>query len=133
METIKVNCDFCSKEIECPENMMKSERHACFECFNKMKDKWSGDDFEKVHVDIPMDKMDEIMPEMLMNSVLNEVFPQLWKEKKSDLKQLSKKEIAEEMFAAGAESMIDVLKEMDKISGEEINKMQNPGIEPQDG
>lgn len=121
-KTIKVDCSFCGKEIECPENMMKTEKHACFECFNKLKEEWSGEDFSKVHVDIPMDKMDKIMPEILMNTLINEVFPELWRERKNDLKEMSKKELAEAMFAAGAESIMNIVKETEKLDSEDKEK-----------
>ena len=100
---VKVNCSFCGKEIECPEDMLESsEKHMCFECFQNMDRKEMPRDLSKVHVDIPMNKVDEIIPEEMTNSLIEEVFPDVWQERKKELKEMSKKEIAEEMFGEGA-------------------------------
>jgi len=118
-KVIKVNCSFCGKEIECPESMMKMEKHACFECFQKL-DECPREDIGKIHVDIPMDKMDDMMPNLLMSYVMEEVFPQLWEDEKPELKKMSKKELAEHMFAAGASTMFDALMEIDEEVEEEF-------------
>jgi len=99
-KSIKVNCSFCGKEIECPEDMMDAEKHACFECFKNLDKRLSKEEIENVHVDIPLNKKDELT-DMFVNSIMEEVFPQLWHDKKSELKEMSKRELAETMFAAG--------------------------------
>ncbi len=113
---IKVNCSFCGNEIECPEDMMDSERHACFKCFQKLKRKdFNGVDFSKVHVDIPKDKLDKVMPDIMMRSLMENVFPMIWKECKVDIKEMSKREIAESMFAAGASAILDTMMNVEKL------------------
>ena len=67
-KSIKVNCSFCGKGIECPENMMQSKKHMCYTCFQNAGELSKGEDLGQVHVDIPMDKMDELIPENLTNS-----------------------------------------------------------------
>lgn len=112
---IKVNCSFCGKEVECPEDMFKkSEKHMCFECFQNMDNKEMPEDMSKVHIAIPTEKLDEIMPEAMVNVVVEEAFSEIWKERKERLRDMSKKELAEEMFGAGAyiavNSMMQALK-----------------------
>ena len=115
---LKVNCSFCGKEIECPEDMINSEKHSCSECFEKLKDNQSGEETGKIHVDVPPEKFDEMLPEVMTNSLVKEVFPDIWKERKQELKQVSKKQLAEEMFSAGAyiaiSNMIQVIHKQEK-------------------
>ncbi len=113
---VKVNCSFCGKEIECPEDMLeKSEKHMCFECFQSVNRNKLPRDLSKVHVDIPMDKLNEVIPEEMTNAVVKEAFPDVWQERKKELKEISKKEIAKEMFGEGAyiaiKSMMQALKD----------------------
>jgi len=49
---IKVNCNWCSKEIECPENML-TKKHMCYECFKKLGKEIKLKKAERVHIDIP--------------------------------------------------------------------------------
>jgi len=102
LKSVKVNCNFCGKEIECPEDMLeKAEKHMCFDCFQGTDNKETID-ASKVHVDIPIDKFNEFIPETMTNSIVEDVFPEIWKERKQELKEMSKRELAEEMFGAGA-------------------------------
>ena len=89
---VNVNCSFCGNEIECPENMLGSEKHSCYECFRDMGEKIPANEREKIHVDIPMEKMDELMPQMLTSGLVEEAFPELWKESKKEFKEMPKKE-----------------------------------------
>src|SRR3989338_3953521 len=102
MTSVKVNCSFCQKEIECPEDMLNAEKHACFKCFQDLEEKLSEEEIDKIHVDIPTKEMDDFIAESTVNLLMENVFPRVWSEKKSELKELSKKELAEEMFSAGA-------------------------------
>jgi len=111
---MKANCSFCGREIECPENMMDIEKHACVECFQNLEKNPGGEDISKVHVDIPMDKLDIMMPQILTDRMMEEVFPLLWKDKKSELKKMSRRELAEEMFGAGAYVMAETMIKMSK-------------------
>lgn len=121
--SVKVNCDFCGKEIECPKNMLqKSKKHMCYDCFQNAGELAKGEDLGEVHVDIPMDKMDELIPENLTNSLVEEAFPDVWSERKEELKAMSKKDLAEEMFGVGAYIAIQqVLFTMKKSEEDENN------------
>lgn len=123
-ESVKVNCNFCSKEIECPKDMLqKSKKHMCYECFQNAGELAKGEDLGEVHVDIPMDKMGELIPENLTNSLVEEAFPDVWGERKHELKAMSKRELAEEMFGAGAYIAIQqMLASMKKMDEDEQNK-----------
>ncbi len=122
-ESVKVNCSFCGKRIECPEDMLeKSKKHMCYECFQNVGELAKGEDLREVHVDIPMDKMDELIPENLTNSLVEEAFPDVWKERKEELKAMSKKDLAEEMFGTGAYIAIQqMLATMKKAEEDEKN------------
>ena len=117
-KSVKVNCSFCAKEIECPENMLDSKKHMCYDCFQNVDELAKGEDLGKVHVDLPLDKMDEIFPENMTNSLVEEAFPDVWSERKEELKDLSKKDLAKEMFGIGAyiaiRQMLDSMKETDE-------------------
>ncbi len=102
-ESVKVNCTFCGKEIECPKDMLeKSTKHMCYGCFRNAGELAKGEDLGEVHVDIPMDKMEELIPENLTNAMVEEIFPDVWKERKEELKEMSRRDLAGEMFGAGA-------------------------------
>ncbi len=74
----------------------------CFDCFQNAGELVEGEDLGEFHVDIPTSKMDEFIPQNLTNSLVEEVFPDVWKERKEELKAMSKRDLAEEMFGAGA-------------------------------
>lgn len=118
-EVVKVNCSFCGKEIECPKNMLNSEKHACFECFQNLDKLSPSEDIRKIHVDIPREKMNEIMPEVLIGLLMKEVFPRLWSEAKADIKEMSKKELSEFMFLEGIQAALDLLIGTEEEIGEE--------------
>lgn len=118
-KSVKVNCSFCSREIECPADMLQtSKKHMCYECFRNAGELAKEEGFEDVHVDIPMDKMEELIPEHLTNSIMEEVFPDIWKERKEEFKAMSKRDLAEEMFGAGAytaiRNMLSTMKKVEK-------------------
>ena len=97
---VHVNCSFCGNEIECPEDMLEeSKKHMCYECF--ITKELSDEEIKDVHVDIPTDKMPEITAAGMADGMVKEAFPELWSERKSGLKQMSKKDLAQEMFGAG--------------------------------
>ena len=102
-ESVPVNCSFCGKQIECPVDMLdKAEKHACFECFTKIGDTISEKDLNKIHVDIPQENAIEVMSKHLVDKMLLDIFPELWNEHEEELKEMSKKDLAREMFAEGA-------------------------------
>ena len=116
VKEIMVNCFYCSKEMPCPEDMVKAERHSCYDCFLKIKEGLSENEVEKIHVAIPKEQALQAMPEMLMNYAMEEVFPKLWKDKKEEFKNMSKKDLAELSFLAGVQVMIDAFKDIEKVS-----------------
>jgi len=102
-EPQKVNCDFCGREMECPKGML-DKKQMCHECFYERVEK-GGDEngpIKNVHVDIPTDKLISKTADGMANDLVENLFPELWSEKKDELKELSKKELAFEMFGAGA-------------------------------
>ena len=97
---VKVECSFCGKGMECPEEMLKtSKKHMCHECFIKMEPQ--GEEMKDVHVDIPTEHLPETIASGMADSLVTDMFPELWNERKDGLKDLSKKELAIEMFGAG--------------------------------
>ena len=99
-KSVKVNCDFCGKEMECPADMLKeSKKHMCYQCFITKRP--ADEEIKNVHVDIPMDKMPEVAASGMADKMVEEVFPRLWSERKDELKEMSKKDLAVEMFGAG--------------------------------
>ena len=108
----KVNCDFCGKQIECPEDMLNSEKHACSECYFKKGEEISKGSSGKLHVDIANEDIGELLPRVMVEKIVEGVFPELWNENKEELKAMSKKELAEEMFAGGAFLAINSMMQM---------------------
>ncbi len=94
-QMLKVNCSFCGKEIECPRDMVNTEKHSCFECFEKLKDNWSDIEKSKIHIDLPPEKLNEVLPEVLTDSIVEEIFPQLWIDKKTGIKADVQKRISQ--------------------------------------
>lgn len=101
-EIIKVNCSYCGKEIECPKNMLNEvEKHACLDCFKNLDKKQSNNMGAKVHVDIPLDEAIENIASEFANKQTKEVFLEIWADHKDEMKNMSKKELAEKMFDEG--------------------------------
>jgi hypothetical protein len=98
--------------------MKKAEKHACFECFEGL-DKDSGVDLEKLHIDVPMDKMRDMMRESMIKCLGDDIFPDFWKDTKSELKDLPKKKLAREAFLTGASCAIDLLESFNDDSDED--------------
>ena len=103
---IMVNCSFCGKEIPCINNMVKLEKHACFECFATIKDKLDPKEIDRVHVAIPKDK--------LTNYAMQKIFPEFWSDHQAKFHEMSKKEAAEEAFLAGASIIISLKEDFEK-------------------
>jgi hypothetical protein len=122
---VTVFCSYCHKEMECPENMLNADKHVCFGCLMNEKLGLKGKDIHNAHLDIPKDKLEEVMPKLMVEHLVEEVFPQLWSESKEELKELSKKDLAKEMFAAGCMAAIDM---MNQDIGEDFEDEKNPNI-----
>lgn len=102
-EAVKVNCDFCGTEMECPPHMLKSKQ-MCHKCFHKRTEE-GGDEngpLENVHVDMPKDEIPAHVARNITDSLVEDIFPVMWQERKDELKEMSKKELAYEMFGTGA-------------------------------
>lgn len=101
--SVKVNCDYCEKEMECPKNMLEtSKSHMCHECFLERVEKGSNEELKDVHVDFPTENLIEETANTMVNEMVEKVFSNLWNDKKNELKEMSKKDLAYEMFGAGA-------------------------------
>jgi len=120
-KVVKVTCDCCGAEIECPQEMMKtSQKHLCSSCFKNPKnfEKFTEEERRNVHVDIPLEELADTTADTLAEIMTKEAFPQIWSEEKGNLKMLSKKELAEEMFAIGVymgvQAVLDSMNECDE-------------------
>ncbi|MBS3106253.1 hypothetical protein J4419_01145 [Candidatus Woesearchaeota archaeon] len=100
-KSVKVSCDFCGAQMECPEEMLKNtKKHMCAACFRKGNP--TDEELKDVHVDLPAEEMDEMAASGTAEKLASDFFPEFWSEQKEGLKDHSKKDLAEEMFEAGA-------------------------------
>ena len=118
---IKVKCCVCGKDIECPEEMLKtSKKHICYTCFQNPKNfkKFNDDERKNVHVDIPADELTDAVADNFASMMVDEAFPKLWSEKKGDFKELSKKNLSKEMFGVGVfmgiQAFMEYMQEVEK-------------------
>ncbi|MBI2548436.1 hypothetical protein HYW21_03730 [Candidatus Woesearchaeota archaeon] len=126
-KSIKVNCSFCGNEIECPESMLeKANKHMCYECF--ITKELSDEEIKDVHVDIPRDKMSEFAASEFADNIVEETFSALWSDRKEELKEMSKKDLAQEMFGAGVylgvKEFIDSMKQLEDQDNEDKGKQE---------
>lgn len=128
-DIVKVNCSFCGKEIDCPKNMLKSKKHACYDCFKKIGDEIPAKEVGKIHVDFDMEQFEEDMPSFLAENATAATFPEIWKRHKIEIKNMSKKEMAKEMFFRGAETMAYALNDFSKELESEDEQTLNKKIE----
>jgi hypothetical protein len=101
---VKVKCDSCGKDIECPEEMLKtSKKHLCYACFQDPKSTkdFTEDERKNVHVDIPAENLVDDVADKFASMMVTEVFPQVWSKDKENFRELSKKDLSKEMFGAG--------------------------------
>ncbi len=105
----KEKCSFCGCEVFCEHEATGAQKHSCFACFEKLIKNPGDEDLSKVHVEIPPEKMDEVMPRMLISSLINEAFPELWSKIEPELKDKSSREIAERMFSEGILTAFDTI------------------------
>ena len=90
---VKITCDCCGKEIECPEEMLKtSKKHLCYTCFQDPKStkNFTDDELKNVHVDIPTENLSDEIADRLATMMVNEVFPKVWSKNKEDFRKSSK-------------------------------------------
>lgn len=115
---IKTKCDFCGKEIECPIEMIDLKQ-CCFDCFIKLPEKMNEIPVGKLHIDVPLKDNDK-MNEFVAMNITERIFPNFWKDRKDELKDMNKKEAIQAGFATGVLTTLNYLNE----SIEE--KMKNP-------
>ena len=129
---VKLNCDFCKKEIECPPDMLDAKKHACYECFQDDK-KITEEGMKDIHVDAPREKMLEGM----MMSMAKETFDKMWKKERDSIKNMPKHELAEFMFGSGAYVMFKqiayLMKQARKQAEEEADKKNSKENEDKEG
>ena len=126
---VKIICDCCGKEIECPEHMLKtSKKHVCYQCFQNPKNfnTFTDEERKNVHVDIPMEQIADTVADNFAATMVDEMFPEIWSKKKEEFKEFSKKDLAKEMFGAGIflgiQTFMDSMNDMEKTSK---NKMKH--------
>ncbi|MEM0492698.1 MAG: hypothetical protein QXS02_01875 [Candidatus Thermoplasmatota archaeon] len=127
---VQVKCDWCGKEIECPEETMKkTKKHMCYECFTDKKNIKSLQKEEPgtVHINMTLDQMIDKISEDFSRGLTDDVFPEIWRDKKIDLKELSKKDLAREMFSAGV--FFGVQAFMDSMQNLENLGFDSPEVE----
>jgi hypothetical protein len=108
----KTKCNLCHKEMNCSEEGCDTVKHLCFECY-RQHEEISDVELDKMHVEAPSAEVRQKM----VDSMVEEVFPGIWDERKEELKELSKKELAKFMFSFGAQVMSESL--MDEGDDEE--------------
>lgn len=108
---IEVPCSFCGKTIESPESMLESKQHACYACFVDITNGVIKADSRRIHVDAPTE---EFAADYLAASMTGRLFPKVWNEAKQATKELSRKELAMQMFAAGGHYMATGILELQK-------------------
>ncbi len=73
-EEFLVKCNFCNTEIPCPENM-RDKKHACIDCFEKLR-KNPPKELDKIHIAIPKEKIEKMMPEIVTQQAMQNIFPE---------------------------------------------------------
>ena len=116
---IMISCSFCGKDVPCTKDFEKADKHACFDCFKNLQDKLPEEELGKVHVAIPKEEAKRMLPEIIINQLMAETFPSYWSDKKSELKDLSKRDIAEKAFMTGAISVFAAIEGVGKDLEEE--------------
>ena len=93
-EDMNYNCKKCNKKISA--HNKDWHNGMCDECSKNYTKNFNEEDFN-----MPMD-FDKYPVEAMTNSLVEEAFPDIWQERKKELKEMAKKELAKEMFGAGA-------------------------------
>ena len=91
---VKIICDCCGKEIECPEHMLKtSKKHVCYQCFQNPKNfnTFTDEERKNVHVDIPMEQIADTVADNFAATMVDEMFPEIWSKKKRRIQRIFKK------------------------------------------
>ena len=99
--------------------MMNSDKHICFDCFNKHENELKDMEPGKLHIDFPRKEFEKRMPEIMAQALIDDLFPKIWSENKPQFKQMNKKELSRHMFAAGVMAMAETFKELSGQADEE--------------
>jgi len=99
-----------------------SKKHVCYQCFQDPKNfkKFTDEERKNVHVDIPLEQLNDTVADNFASIMVNEAFPEIWSEKKEDLKEFSKKDLAKEMFGVGVfmgiQAFMDSMNDIEKTT-----------------
>ncbi|MBI5046427.1 hypothetical protein HZC07_01720 [Candidatus Micrarchaeota archaeon] len=118
----KLPCSSCKKEITCPEHMMTAERYLCYDCFKQTKSQLSEDQLQKTYVDVPANNPEAFQG--FIEGMVGDAFIDIWSKEKDNLKELSKKELAQALFFEGAFFMFNFMQAM---SEEARKEAEQPG------
>jgi len=101
---LTVNCSFCGAAMDCPESMKTADHHVCEACCETvdLNDKRGG----KVRIDIPLGGSEN---KILVNLLTDYEFPHLWKDIKQSAEKMTRRQLAEVMYAEGAYAAMDLL------------------------
>ena len=108
-DTQKVKCSYCAAEMDCPKDMLSAKKHMCSSCFEKNGELLTEEKPGDIQIDIPPEKMDEMVPDIFLQMLDKDVFPEFWKDCKKDLQKLPKKDLAKEAFLTGARVVFDMM------------------------
>ncbi len=114
--------------MNCYEEGCDAVKHLCFECYQQHEE-ISEEEVDKMHVENPPLEAREEMIQAMVQSIEEEIFPQIWEGEKEGLKELSKKEIAKFMFSKGAEVMAEeIIGDVKKLPKEDDSREENEKV-----
>jgi len=79
--------------------LKESQKRRGYECFVAIEP--SDEEIKDVQVDLPIDKMPDVTVSHLTEAMVEELFPDVWSERREELQEKSKKDLAAEMFRTG--------------------------------
>ncbi len=98
-ETTTVNCNFCKKQMQSPANSI-NKKQMCYECFCTKEHTDTA--IKECYIEIPQDEFIEEFASTLAQDIVERAFPTLWKTRENTYKDLSTKDLAQELFGQGA-------------------------------
>ena len=54
---------------------MRDKKHACIDCFEKLR-KNPPKELDKIHIAIPKEKIEKMMPEIVTQQAMQNIFPE---------------------------------------------------------
>lgn len=109
----KVECSFCGKEMDCPNEMLKCNKHVCFECTDRLDEIPEGDR-ENVHIDIPKEKLEGF--ELLINNISKDAYSDFWEVESARLRKKTKRKISEYSFMEGVRFAFELMSQMENFN-----------------